>query len=394
MSGALELLEAAARDFDREEDDDFVDPKRLAAVVDRLQGKLCRVVHRAAKRGEHVLFGQSACTWVAKTCQMSRTAAADRLCVGEQLGNLPQVAEALSSGEIGYQASAVICHLSEQLGEKRDHIDEQDWIGFARRFSIKELRFLTYRAREAWDAEGFEKDSEEDYEQRYLHLSEMGHMYKLDAVLDPQGAEALRTAIEALSKPLGHDDLRTPKQRRADALVELVHHAMDKGTLPRRNGVRPHINVNTTIEGLKGEVGASTSELQSGMPVSSKTVQRLACDGTLARILKADSVVVDVGRATRAVSPAQWRALKARHRTCAAPGCDRPINWTSPHHVEFWARGGPNNLPNLLPLCYFHHRLVHEGGWQVIRAGEGVTFIRADHLLTERVRGPGVRWAA
>ena len=166
MSGALQLLEAAARDFDREEDDDFVDPKRLAAVVDRLQGKLCRVVHRAAKRGEHVLFGQSACTWVAKTCQMSRTAAADRLCVGEQLGNLPQVAEALSSGEIGYQASAVICHLSEQLGEKRDHIEEQDWIGFARRFSIKELRFLTYRARETWDAEGFEKDSEEDYEQR------------------------------------------------------------------------------------------------------------------------------------------------------------------------------------------------------------------------------------
>src|SRR5438128_8955292 len=214
MSGSLELLEAAARDFDREEDDDFVDPKRLAAVGDRLQGKLCRVVHRAAKRGEHVLFGQSACTWVAKTCQMSRTAAADRLCVGEQLGNLPQVAEALSSGEIGYQASAVICHLSEQLGEKRDHIEEQDWIGFARRFSIKELRFLTYKAREAWDAEGFEKDSEEDYEQRYLHLSEMGHMYKLDAVLDPQGAAALRAAIEALSKPLGCEDARTPNQRR------------------------------------------------------------------------------------------------------------------------------------------------------------------------------------
>jgi len=104
--------------------------------------------------------------------------------------------------------------------------------------------------------------------------------------------------------------------------------------------------------------------------------------------------VVDVGRATRAVSPAQWRALKARHRSCAAPGCDRPINWTSPHHVEFWARGGKSNLPNLLPLCYFHHRLVHEGGWQVVRAGEGVKFIPPDRVIQKRVRGPGMRWAA
>src|SRR2546425_7837589 len=141
MSDGLENLEDAAREFRRSVDLDFVDPKRLAAVIDGLQGDLCRVVNRSQKRGDHVLFGQSACTWVSNTCQMSRTAAADRLCVGEQLGNLPRVAEALSSGEIGYQASSVICHLSEQLGEKRDHIDEQDWIGFARRFSIKDLRF-------------------------------------------------------------------------------------------------------------------------------------------------------------------------------------------------------------------------------------------------------------
>jgi hypothetical protein len=394
MSGELETLEIAARDFESDADFDFVDPRRLTAVIDRLQGALCKVVTRARQRGDHLLAGQSACSWVSDTCQMSRTAAADRLCVGEQLGNLPMIAEALSSGQIGYQAASMICHLSEQLGEKRDHIDEEHWIDYAQRFSIKDLRYLTYKAREAWDAEGFEKDTEEDYEQRYLHLSELGRMYKLDAVLDPQGAAALRAAIEALSKPLGSEDARTPKQRRADALVEMVHHAMDQGTMPRRNGVRPHITVNTTIEALKGELGAAASELENGMPVSSKMVQRLACDGTLSRVVKADSVVVDVGRATRAVSPAQWRALKARHRTCSGPGCDRPINWTSPHHIEFWSRGGPSNLPNLVPLCHHHHRLVHEGGWQVVRAGEGVKFTPPERIVPRRVRGPGMRWAA
>src|SRR5438034_689586 len=395
MSVELRTLETAIADFDREADDDFVDPRRLSAAIDRLQGKLCRVVAAARTRGDHLLAGQSACTWVASQCQMSKTAAADRLCVGEQLNNLPEIGRALSSGEIGYQAAAVICHLSEQVGEKREYIDQAAWIGYAQRFSLKDLRYLTYEARVRWDCEGFEHQTEEDNELRSLDLSETtGGMYRLDAWLDPVGGAALKAAIESLSNPLGADDTRTAKQRRADALVEMAQHAMDEGRLPRRNGARPHISVNTTLEGLKGELGGVASQLGSGLPISSKTVQRLACDGTLHRVIKAGSVVVDVGRATRTVSASQWRALKARHRTCAAPECDRPINMTSPHHIEFWARGGKSDLPNLLPLCYHHHRLVHEGGWQVIRAGQGVKFIPPERVIPRRARGPGMRWAA
>ena len=50
--------------------------------------------------------------------------------------------------------------------------------------------------------------------------------------------------------------------------------------------------------------------------------------------------------------------------------------------------------PELVPLCHHHHRLVHEGGWQVIRAGEGVKFIPPERVVLRRVRGPGVGWAA
>jgi hypothetical protein len=37
---------------------------------------------------------------------------------------------------------------------------------------------------------------------------------------------------------------------------------------------------------------------------------------------------------------------------------------------------------------------VHEGGWQVIRAGDGVKFIAPERQIPRRVRGPGMRWAA
>src|SRR5207248_11487420 len=96
---------------------------------------------------------------------------------------------------------------------------------------------------------------------------------------------------------------------------------------------------------------------------------RLACDGALHRGRKADAMVIDVGRAKRTAQPAQWRGLKARHSTCAWPGCDRPIGWTYAHHLEFWAHGGQTNLRKMVPLWWHHHRLVHGGGWQGLVAG-------------------------
>ena len=394
MSVELERLESAAADFELQADDAFVDPGRLSAVIDRLKGKLCRVLQQAIERNEHQPSGRSACGWVAMTCGLSRSSASDQLCVGSQLESLPQIAQALSSGQIGYQAAAVICHFHDKLGDKGAPLSQEEWIGHAQQLSVEDLRWLAQNVRYLVDPDGFDHDVEVDYEQRFLKLSESGGMFHLSGVLDREGGTALKAAIESLAKRLGEADYRKPTQRRADALVEIAKHAMDEGRLPRRNGVRPHITVTTTLEGLKGELGAPASELQSGGLVSSKTVQRLACDGTLSRILKADSVVVDVGRATRSVSPAQWRALKARHKTCSGPGCDRPLNWTNPHHLEFWSRGGRSDLHNLLPLCYHHHRLVHEGGWQVVKAGAGYRFIPPDRVIVRRARGPGMRWAA
>src|SRR5439155_22934427 len=53
----LERLESAIGDFDLQADDDQVDPTRLTAAIDRLQGKLCRVLNRGRERGQHQLAG-------------------------------------------------------------------------------------------------------------------------------------------------------------------------------------------------------------------------------------------------------------------------------------------------------------------------------------------------
>ena len=326
---------------------------------------------------------------------MSENSVADRLCVGEQLESLPKVAAALSSGEIGYQSAALLCHLRDQLGDKRDRFNEEEMLELARQHSVYELRWLCRYARHVADPDGFFNEAEEDYSRRRLHVSLMSDgMHSIEGILDPEGGAALRTALDSLAKRLGPDDDRTRRQRMADSLVELVHHAMDEGKLPRRNGVKPHVTVTTTLEGLKNELGAPAADLELSLPISTRTLERIACDSTMTRVLLADSMVIDVGRATRSTSASTRRALRIRDKGCRWPGCDRQVNWSTPHHIEFWTKGGPTNLPNLVLLCYYHHRLVHEGGWQVVKTGREFRFVPPERVVMKRARGSRIRWAA
>ncbi|HEY8816021.1 MAG TPA: HNH endonuclease signature motif containing protein, partial [Candidatus Dormibacteraeota bacterium] len=119
-----------------------------------------------------------------------------------------------------------------------------------------------------------------------------------------------------------------------------------------------------------------------------------ACDSTISRVLLADSMVIDVGRATRVVSAPTRRALRARDHGCRWPGCDRKVDWSHPHHIVAWGRGGPTHLSNLVLLCYFHHRLVHEGEWQVVQVGREFRFVPPDRVVFRRARARGLRWAA
>jgi hypothetical protein len=370
--------------------------QELRAVIDRLEREFARSASAFARERGHLL--DNACTavgWIARPCNMSSSAAADRLCVGKQLESLPEVSRALGSGEIGFQSASQLCHLYEQLGERRDGFDEQQMVGYARQFTVAQLRVLCKHARHAADPDGFYRDSEEDFERRWLHINPMlDGMHAIDGVLDPAAAAALRSALDALSTPNGVEDHRSHGQRQADALVEMAHHALDSGRLPRRRGMKPHVSVTTTLQGLKGELGSAAADVELSLPVGRRTLERIACDCTVSRVLLQDSTVIDVGKATRVISGPLRRALNARDRGCRWPGCDRPVGWTNAHHIEFWSRGGQTKLHNLVLLCHMHHRNVHEGGWQVLRSGGELRFLPPEHLAAAMARGPGIGQAA
>jgi len=151
--------------------------------------------------------------------------------------------------------------------------------------------------------------------------------------------------------------------------------------------------VTTTLETLRGLAGAAAGELEFSLPIAAASVQRLACDASIVRVLLgSDSAVIDVGRARRLPAGPTRRALRARDRGCVWPGCDRPASWTQAHHLVHWGRDGATDLANLVLLCYRHHFRVHEGGWRLVRTDEGAILTIPPplprYLPHPRARGP------
>jgi uncharacterized protein DUF222/HNH endonuclease len=304
--------------------------------------------------------------WLKANCHLSGGAASARICAGQQVEHLGQSSKAMADGEIGFAHFALIARTSAAVGER---LDEAKLLGQARKQTIARFHDSCYHARHAADPQGCAKDEAQGVEARSLEFanSDDGMVY-VNGMLDKVGGAAVQAALEPLAQRAGKDDDRCRERRLADALIDVCMHALDNGVPSRRT----HMQVTTSLETLLGLSGAPAAEMEFSLPISSKAVERLACDCTVTRVLLgSDSTVIDVGRARRVISGSQGKALRVRDRGCVWPGCDRPATWTSGHHLVHWINGGPTNLSNLVLLCYRHHWMVHEGEWQIVRAGDG-----------------------
>jgi Domain of unknown function (DUF222) len=114
---------------------------------------------------------------------------------------------------------------------------------------------------------------------------------------------------------------------------------------------------------------------------------RAALDGTP---LTTVSLPLDIGAATETIPAHLRRAAATRHPRCAFPGCDQPASVCDIHHLIPRARGGPTALPNLVPLCGFHHQIaVHRWGWELHLNPDGTTTATSpDRTRTLHSHGP------
>ncbi|MBM7367969.1 HNH endonuclease signature motif containing protein [Gordonia hydrophobica] len=192
--------------------------------------------------------------------------------------------------------------------------------------------------------------------------------------LDALTGEELNQALDPLCKPIpqpdGSRDPRTAKQRRSDALAQVIRTYLNSKERPTvSGGVLPHVTMIVPTQcGDSSAAGRSSQVASLGFtgPVSPATVGLVLCEAAMRRvILDQNSAPLDVGREHRLVTAGLRRALEARDRGCAFPGCGRPISWTDAHHCVPWSEGGDTAIDNCVLLCRMHHTLIHQTGWEV-----------------------------
>jgi hypothetical protein len=352
---------------------EMADLRHIQDLIDLKFSRQASKLEAMAREEEEM---ETAYHWIRHACKVSGSTASDRLRIGELEKQLGASVEAMVEGEIGFAHLTVIARATELVGQSRTAegpLSESVLLKHARECSPGKLWYFCQKARHMVDPEGMAEEQLDQQRRRSLELSEFedGGL-AISGCLDPVGGATLRTALEPLARPAGADDQRRRPQRLADGLVELAAHALDSGVVRQTASQRPHLQVTTTLESLRRLPGAPASDLEYSVPVSYRTVDRLACDSTVSRILlNSESVVVDVGRARRVVSSATRRALNARDGSCRWPECERPASWSAAHHLKHWAQGGETNLDNLVLLCHRHHAMVHEGSWQLVPTENG-----------------------
>jgi hypothetical protein len=170
-------------------------------------------------------------------------------------------------------------------------------------------------------------------------------------------------------------DTRTATQKRHDALAVLLTAGAASGNLPMLGGAAPTLVVHVREQDLA--TGRGYAHLPGDdAPLSIAAARHVACAGAVQRVvLGAGGRVVSIATLDRVFTHHQRRAITLRDGGCLIPGCDVPPQWCEIHHVHEHSRGGPTHTDNGVLLCWFHHRTIDTGGWQ-IRMIDGIPHIR------------------
>jgi hypothetical protein len=89
-------------------------------------------------------------------------------------------------------------------------------------------------------------------------------------------------------------------------------------------------------------------------------------------------------------TPAHYRFMRTRDRTCRHPGCRSRAAWADLDHVVPHGDGGPTDCANLCCLCRRHHRLkTHARGWRFVLRPDGVLSVTTPSGVTRTTWPPG-----
>jgi len=320
----------------------------------------------------------STTSWLTAQVGVKRQVAGARMRLAGHLTVMPHTMAALAEGLITESHASVLarCVANPRV---RDHFAgaEADLVSWALEETADEL---SHRI-DAW-IELMDEDGAEPHAPQHdtVRANVVGDRVKIDADLGLETGLPVLAALKERTDQLFRRDtaasetnpgdglaMRTTSERQGEALVELVLAGAGAESNPERR--EPlfvvHVDEETFRSGTRHP--DTLLELDDGTVVPIDVLERYRCGGRYqSLVLDASGAVLFLGREQRYANRAIRRALAARDRGCAVPGCDRPPEHCDAHHVVWWENLGETNIDEMALVCRHHHRMIHAGRLELL----------------------------
>jgi hypothetical protein len=371
------------------------------------QQLLARIRRFDAIEGWYRQGAMSCAHWLTWRIGLDRGAAREKVRVARVLGTLPRIDAAFAAGRLSYAQVRAVTRVANAENEER-------LLEVALAATGAQLERICRGLRSAT------RNETEAARERSVRARVLGNgLVKLEIVVTPDESTLILDAIERAREDLtprllaaatvtgataATDESKSvaaPRPSAVDALLHLVSNAITHQTNSAEpiSGTPSEIVIHVDRD-LTESDGTLSARLEDGTPVSAETLRRVCCDaGIVPAAVDDQGAVLDVGRRTRAIPSAIRRALWIRDQGCRFPGCMNQ-RYIHGHHIKHWLHGGPTSLDNLVLLCAWHHRLLHEAGFSATLSADGELEVRTPAgallpahpaLATDR---PIVEWRA
>jgi hypothetical protein len=328
--------------------------EQLGALLCSVQAELLDVVTAADAEGDWVTDGATAMApWLVGMLHVSAETARSWVKVGAALDALPELRDAFSQGLLSWdQVKPAVTFVTPDTdadeAQRLQGLSAAQVEDLARQHRVVNRR----RAKEAGERRFFRSRVDHDAGgRRFTGFLPETEAARLDAVLDRMADQRGKDEATGLFDPL--------EVRRADALVDLSDQAAGNQADPDSCLVVVH----AAAEVIDGAVDGN-GQIED-LQVPRDSVLRMLCDCKVEFHLDTpDGVTIGIGRTDRTIP--RWlrrRILRRDGGTCRFPGCGRKVRQI--HHLRWWRYDGTTDANNLVGLCWHHHRLVHEGGWEI-----------------------------
>jgi len=292
--------------------------------------------------------------WVRGRLDVAPETARDLVATAKHLAELPDVEEAIETGEIGFDRAVAVGRFA-----RRD--DTFDILNEMAGFDIAGIRNRAARRRRMTRA-----DEQTAYQDRYMtvepNLDESA--WRLNGRLPGFAGKIVIDALEAKADTLPTNPSHTVSRAalNADALW-----AISLDTLYGTDGASieaptPVLTVFVDAHEAAGSNGEAGVTVLGGPRVGVAAIEAILCDGVVEVTARTKhGVPLNMGRRTRAISPQLRRFVMDRDgAACTIAGCTSRYR-LQVHHIKRWIDGGRTDPENLTTVCWFHHQIVIHG---------------------------------